>query len=133
MGIIEFDKGPIFTHHITTAAKPQNLEANLTLVSEAGVVEIGGIAANEVLRWTSSESAVDGLFEEVEGVYGKGHFKLYEHIFENWDSLPTEITSPASASVSVETVERLYESARHSGDFDRDLEGFLQFGATEEP
>lgn len=133
VGIIGFDSGPILSHHITTAARPENLEASLTIVAEAGVIEIGGIAANEVLRWTSKNSEANDLVEKIDGVYGNGHVRLYDHISDNWSSLPTEITSPDSALVTVETVQRLYQSAQIHGDFNHNLEQFLQFGASEKP
>ena len=66
---------------ITTAARPIDYEASLSLVCENGLAQIGGIAVNELQVYTPDPDACAANSEDFSGnVYGKGHGKLYEEI-----------------------------------------------------
>lgn len=131
IGCMDFESGLLLTHHITTAAEPENIEAGITVVGELGVVKISGIAANEIEIWSAPEVPDSDKSEQVADVYGNGHERLYEHLFSNWQNLPTEITSAESALVTVETVARLYDSAFENMDFASNEDKFNTFGSRE--
>ena len=116
-GVIEFESGAVSVFELTTAARPKNVSSSISVVGEFGVIEIGGVALNKVISWTipettglSSKEAMSSS-EEVDGVYGFGHQRLYNHLEQNWGQLPTPVTSPESGFENVDLVERLYESA----------------------
>ena len=78
---IEFKSGAIGTLEITTAARPINYEASLSLVCEKGLAQIGGIAVNELQTYTPDPVACANNSENFSGnVYGHGHVKIYEEI-----------------------------------------------------
>jgi UDP-N-acetyl-2-amino-2-deoxyglucuronate dehydrogenase len=78
---IEFMSGAIGALEITTAARPIDYEASLSLVCENGVAQIGGIAVNELQVYTPDPAACALNSEDFSGnVYGHGHVKLYEEI-----------------------------------------------------
>ena len=78
---IEFDNGAIGALEITTAARPIDYEASLSLVCENGLAQIGGIAVNELQTYTPDPAACAGNSEDFSGnVYGHGHVRLYEEI-----------------------------------------------------
>lgn len=78
---IEFENGAIGTLEVTTAARPDDYEASLSLVCEKGLAQIGGIAVNELQIYTPDPSACAVNSEDFSGnVYGHGHIKIYEEI-----------------------------------------------------
>jgi UDP-N-acetyl-2-amino-2-deoxyglucuronate dehydrogenase len=79
--ILEFENGAIGTLEVTTAARPIDYEASLSLVCENGLAQIGGIAVNELQMYTPDPSACAANSEDFSGnVYGNGHVKIYEEI-----------------------------------------------------
>lgn len=78
---IEFEGGAIGSLEVTTAARPIDYEASLSLVCENGLAQIGGIAVNELQIYTPDPSACAANSEDFSGnVYGHGHVKIYEEI-----------------------------------------------------
>jgi UDP-N-acetyl-2-amino-2-deoxyglucuronate dehydrogenase len=78
---IEFKNGAVGALEITTAARPIDYEASLSLVCENGLAQIGGIAVNELQVYTPDPSACAANSEDFSGnVYGHGHVKIYEEI-----------------------------------------------------
>ena len=66
---------------MTTAARPIDYEASLSLVCENGLAQIGGIAVNELQMYTPDPAACQANSEDFSGnVYGNGHVKIYEEI-----------------------------------------------------
>lgn len=78
---IAFGNGAIGTLEVTTAARPIDYEASLSLVCENGLAQIGGIAVNELQVYTPDPTACAKNSEDFSGnVYGHGHVKIYEEI-----------------------------------------------------
>jgi len=78
---IAFENGAIGALEITTAARPIDYEASISLVCEKGLAQIGGIAVNELQVYTPEPAACAGNSEDFSGnVYGHGHVKIYEQI-----------------------------------------------------
>ena len=48
---IELENGGLATLELTTAARPRDLEASITITGTKGVAEIGGIALNKINKW----------------------------------------------------------------------------------
>ena len=79
----EFESGAVGSLEITTAARPIDYEASLSLVCENGLAQIGGIAVNELQVYTPDPSSCEINSEDFSGnVYGLGHIKIYEEIVE---------------------------------------------------
>lgn len=80
---IEFENGAIGTVEVTTAARPIDYEASLSVVCENGLAQIGGIAVNELQVYTPDPAACATNSEDFSGnVYGHGHIKIYEEILK---------------------------------------------------
>ena len=78
-----FENGAIGLLEVTTAARPIDFEASISLVCEKGLAQIGGIAVNELQIYTPDPSACAQNSEDFSGnVYGNGHGKIYEQIVE---------------------------------------------------
>lgn len=83
---IEYASGAIATLESTTAARPDDFEASISLVCSEGLAQIGGIAVNELQIFTPDPSACVPNSEDfvgIEGhgaVYGYGHGAMYADI-----------------------------------------------------
>jgi UDP-N-acetyl-2-amino-2-deoxyglucuronate dehydrogenase len=88
-----YDNGAIGSLEVTTAARPDDFEASLSIVGSKGLAQLGGIAVNKLEVFTpdpeacitSSDDFMD--LPDRGRVYGRGHQKMYEDIaaflFEN--------------------------------------------------
>ena len=78
---ILFAGGAIGTLEVTTAARPIDYEASISIVCENGLAQIGGIAVNELQIFTPDPTACTPFSEDFSGnVYGNGHKKIYAEI-----------------------------------------------------
>ena len=76
-----FASGALANVEITTAARPDDFEASLSLVCEKGLAQIGGKAVNTLEIYTPDPAACAEHSEDFTGsVYGNGHRILYEEI-----------------------------------------------------
>lgn len=79
-----FHSGALANVEITTAARPDDFEASLSLVCENGLAQIGGKAVNTLEIYTPDPSACADHSEDFTGsVYGNGHRILYEEILSD--------------------------------------------------
>ena len=66
---------------VTTAARPDDFEASISLVCSKGLAQIGGIAVNELQIFTPDPSQCAEWSEDFSGdIYGKGHAEIYRNI-----------------------------------------------------
>jgi UDP-N-acetyl-2-amino-2-deoxyglucuronate dehydrogenase len=81
VGSALFDNGALGSVEVTTAARPVDYEASLSVVCENGLAQIGGIAVNELQIYTPEPAACAPNSEDFAGnVYGHGHEQLYRDI-----------------------------------------------------
>ncbi|MAM68907.1 MAG: dehydrogenase [Rhodospirillaceae bacterium] len=82
----EYVSGALGTLESTTAARPDDFEASISLVCSEGLAQIGGIAVNELQIFTPDPDACGPNSEDfvgIEGhgaVYGYGHGAMYADI-----------------------------------------------------
>jgi predicted dehydrogenase len=80
-----FEGNTVGVLEVTTAARPIDFEASISLVCEHGLAQIGGIAVNELQVFTPDPSACPACSEDFSGsVYGNGHREIYKDIAEFW-------------------------------------------------
>ena len=102
---IAFKTGAIGTLEITTAARPIDFEASISLVCENGLAQIGGIAVNELQVYTPEPTACPQNSEDFSGnVYGHGHVKIYQEIVA---SLRNEAPFPVTCTDTRATIQLL--------------------------
>jgi len=69
---------------VTTAARPDDYEASISIVGSSGLAQIGGIAVNELQIFTPEPESCEKFSEDFSDcVYGDGHKILYEDIFQS--------------------------------------------------
>jgi predicted dehydrogenase len=81
VGTAELASGAVGVVEVTTAARPTDFEASISLVCEHGLAQIGGIAVNELQVFTPAPAACGVYSEDFSGnVYGHGHAAMYRDI-----------------------------------------------------
>ena len=102
---IAFESGAIGTLEVTTAARPIDYEASLSLVCENGLAQIGGIAVNELQVYTPDPASCAKNTEDFSGnVYGNGHAKIYQQIVA---SLANKLPFPVTGEDTLATIRLL--------------------------
>ncbi len=116
VALIEFRNGALGVVEATTATRPDDLEASLSILGERGAVEIGGFAANEIKTWRFEDAArdddtvIDDHRTNPPNVYGYGH-KVY--LSRVADSILNGAEPPVDGLEglkSLELISAIYES-----------------------
>ena len=82
VGSLKFKNNALGTIEITTAARPIDFEASISIVGSNGLAQIGGIAVNELQIYTPDENECKNYSEDFSDcVYGNGHEVLYDDIY----------------------------------------------------
>lgn len=115
VGSIQFESGAVGALEITTAARPDDFEASLSLVCENGLAQIGGIAVNELQVYTPNPSQCREFSQDFSGnVYGLGHAELYRSIANTLGNNVPYIIAEDDCWRSINLLHSFYVSA-HGG------------------
>jgi UDP-N-acetyl-2-amino-2-deoxyglucuronate dehydrogenase len=101
-----YASGAVGTLEITTAARPDDFEASISIVGSKGLAQIGGIAVNELQVFTPNPAATKEYTEDFSKcVYGNGHKMLYRDIAAHFKG---RSPYPVSESDAYETMKLLH-------------------------
>lgn len=122
VGVVRFANGALGAIEITTAARPEDTEASLSILGEGGTIVVGGIALNQIDTWTLVEATPEDASvpaqwsQEVPNGYGWGHAPLVQDIIDRLaqGSIEPPI-SGESGSRSLTIVHALYRSMETQG------------------
>jgi UDP-N-acetyl-2-amino-2-deoxyglucuronate dehydrogenase len=112
IAILRMESGVLSTIEATTAARPDDFEASLSVVGEGGTAVIGGIALNEIHTWTFVEpEAEDALVaeqysQEVPTGYGLSHRVILQDYIDRLAEGRTD--APVSGTDGVRAVELVH-------------------------
>ena len=119
---VKFVNGALGVIEATTAARPEDFEASISVVGEKGLVLIGGIALNKIQTWNfvqtrPEDSEIPAKYsQEVPTGYGLSHGPLVQEIIDrlNQGRLDPPITG-ADSIPTVRLVHALYKSDEIGG------------------
>jgi UDP-N-acetyl-2-amino-2-deoxyglucuronate dehydrogenase len=120
VAVFTYANGAVGSLEATTAARPDDFEASISLVGSKGLAQIGGIAVNELQVFTPDPSACiahSENFASIEGygaVYGFGHAGTYADIAHD---LRGNVPYPISEADALATL-RLLHAFYRSGEID---------------
>lgn len=78
VSMLKFNNGAVGTLEITTAARPDDYEASISIVGSKGLVQIGGLAVNELQIFTPDvKEQIIHSEDFSKCVYGNGHEIFY--------------------------------------------------------
>jgi len=77
-----YENNALGSLEVTTAARPDDFEASISIVGSKGLAQIGGIAVNELQIFTPDPGDCKEYSEDFSDcVYGEGHKLLYDDIY----------------------------------------------------
>lgn len=80
---LEFINGAIGTMEVTTAARPNDYEASISIMGTKGTIQIGGIAVNQLEQFSMKNSDIGKFSEKVPDAYGFGHYSFYKDVVKS--------------------------------------------------
>ncbi|MCC7016159.1 MAG: Gfo/Idh/MocA family oxidoreductase [Rhodospirillales bacterium] len=75
-----YPTGAIGVLEVTTAARPCDFEASLSIVGSKGLAQLGGLAVNELQIFTPDPAACAAHSERIPDAYGFGHTDVYREV-----------------------------------------------------
>ena len=112
VGIIKFKNGILGTIEATTAVRPKDYEASITIIGEKGIIEIGGIALNKIIKFEikgqkNLEKKIKKKYSEnVPNSYGFSHSKIFNEVINN--ILKKKNISPVSINEAIKSLKLVH-------------------------
>ena len=117
VGILENVDGSLSTIEATTSARPEDIEASISIIGEKGYAEIGGIALNRIEKWefinkTSSDKYCKKKYSKnVPSGYGLSHILLINNIINKFlNNKNSKFTTLKDTVNTCELVHAMYKS-----------------------
>lgn len=106
VAMMRYSESTVGLLEVTTAARPDDFEASISLVCEKGLAQIGGIAVNELQIFSPDPSACVENSEDFSGnIYGHGHGYMYRDISAFFNQ---SIPYPVAQSGCLNTIKLLH-------------------------
>jgi UDP-N-acetyl-2-amino-2-deoxyglucuronate dehydrogenase len=102
---LEYATDAVGVVEVTTAARPDDFEASLSLVCENGLAQLGGLAVNELQVFTPKPEDCEAFSQEIPDAYGFGHTDMYRDVVAH---LAGEADYPVSESDCMDTIRLLH-------------------------
>lgn len=116
VAVLRFKNGALGNIEATTATRPKDLEGSLSILGEAGSVEIGGFAVNELKTWNfskvipSDENIFRDFAKNPAHPHGYGHAAYYAHIVECLRENKRQLVDGLEGRKSLELITAIYEA-----------------------
>ena len=119
---LRFEDGSLGTIEATTAIRPEDVEASISIAGEGGMAVIGGIALNEIHTWKfvdprpEDATTPERASQTVPTGYGLSHGPLIQEVIDRLEK--GELSPPISGEdtlAAVQLVHALYRSAEVGG------------------
>ncbi len=119
-----YASGAVGNLEVTTAARPDDFEASLSIVGSEGLAQLGGIAVNELQVFTPDPSACEANSEDFGfSVYGNGHEKMYRDIVRHFREGAEYPVSREDCLGSLKLLHAFYRSDEESNWIHPDSDG----------
>jgi len=108
---INFKNGSVGTLEITTAARPDDFEASISILGSKGMAQIGGKAVNNLEIFTPDQKMCKKQSEKFPIVYGYGHLELYKKILKFYKNKDLEVIKKDDCIKTLELLNSFYVSS----------------------
>jgi UDP-N-acetyl-2-amino-2-deoxyglucuronate dehydrogenase len=106
-----YENKAVGTLEVTTAARPDDFEASISIIGSKGLAQIGGIAVNELQIFTPDIDACKKYSEDFSVcIYGEGHYVLYKDIFRSMNKGVPYTVSQDDCLKSLKLLHAFYRS-----------------------
>lgn len=110
-----YPTGAVGSLEVTTAARPDDFEASVSIVGSEGLAQLGGWAVNELQIFTPDPSACAEFSEKIPDAYGFGHTTVYENVIADLAGTGTFPVSRADCLASLKLWHSFYRSDEAGG------------------
>jgi len=112
--ILEFESGALGVIEATTAARPRNIEGSVSVLGELGMVELGGMTADKILKWellplSDNDVNPDELANPA-GDGDFGHREYYRKVIECIKTGGRPLVDGLVGRHSLELISAIYEA-----------------------
>ena len=120
VAILKFKNGALGTIEATTAARPIDYEAAMSILGEGGKIQIGGIALNKIDEWyiedkiDEDDLIKDEFSNDVPNGYGLSHSILLKELVSNLQKDMIPGVSISSAINTLNIIHALYSSIENN-------------------
>tara|TARA_B100001175_G_scaffold317284_1_gene333622 strand:- start:4619 stop:5704 length:1086 start_codon:yes stop_codon:yes gene_type:complete len=83
LALFKFHNGAAGSLEITTAARPKDFEASISILGSRGTLQVGGLAVNKIMLYTPNSKICKKFSEKIPDAYGFGHYELYKQIHQS--------------------------------------------------
>jgi UDP-N-acetyl-2-amino-2-deoxyglucuronate dehydrogenase len=108
---VRFKSGALGVIEITTAARPVDFEASISVLAEHGTAILTGIACNQLGTYTPDETAREAFSEEFPDAYGFSHWPFYRDLIAELQENRPHPISFAEGTRAIRLLNALYRSA----------------------
>jgi UDP-N-acetyl-2-amino-2-deoxyglucuronate dehydrogenase len=114
---IRWRSGALGSMSVTMLTYPKNYEGSITIIGENGTVRIGGVAVNEIEKWTFKDKMdydekIQDTSYKTTSVYGFGHSLYYKNVIDTLYGIAEPETDGREGLKSLELLIAIYLSAR---------------------
>ena len=116
VAVIRFASGALGAMEATSACRPCDLEASLSVMGATGEVVIGGTSVNKIVDWhfceprPGDDMVAAETYSEPANVYGTGHLYYYQNVVDCLDRGLPALVDGREARKTVELLCAIYES-----------------------
>ncbi|MGX9425418.1 Gfo/Idh/MocA family protein [Bradyrhizobium sp. LeoA1S1] len=113
---LKFRNGALGVIEATTATRPTDIEGSLSILGEKGIVEIAGLAVNQIRHWRfvdelpSDKDVIEKFSIDPPDVYGFGHQAYYQNVVDCLVNQRAALVDGLEGRKSLELISALYES-----------------------
>jgi UDP-N-acetyl-2-amino-2-deoxyglucuronate dehydrogenase len=111
VGVATFKSGALGVIEITTAARPEDFEASISVLAEKGTAILTGIAANQLSTFTLDPAATKSCSEDFPDAYGFGHWPFFKDVLADLAGEKPHPISFEEGSRPIRLLNALYRSS----------------------
>jgi len=111
---LRFSNGALGVIEITTAARPDDFEASVSVLAEKGTAILTGIACNHLSMYTIDPEASTACSEEFPDAYGFGHWPFFQDVVSDLNGLRPHPISFEEGTRAIRLLNALYRSAEEN-------------------
>lgn len=110
-----YPSGAVGVLEVTTAARPDDFEASLSIVGEKGLAQLGGWAVNELQVFTPDPEACAAHSQKIPDAYGFGHIDVYRDMVADLTGARPFPVDEADCLASIRLLHAFYRSDEDGG------------------
>lgn len=114
VAVAAFENGTLGVIEITTASRPDDMEASISILAEKGSIVIGGIASNRLMLYSLDPAVKEAYSEDFPDAYGFGHWPFFQDVLADLRANKPHPISFDEGTRALRLLNALYRSAERN-------------------